>query len=62
MSKERLQQLRDSFQRVNEGVSASRAPRLQVREVQESVALMDSFGEHERDKKTASEALTSDEV
>ena len=56
------QELRESFQRVNEGVTASRAPRLQTQDVQESLALMESFGEHERDKKTASEALTSDEV
>ena len=61
MSKERLQQLRESFHRVNEGVSASRSPRLQVQDVKESLALMESFGEHERDKKTFSDSLNSDE-
>jgi len=58
---ERLQLIQESFQRINEGVSASRTPRLQTQDVRESMALMESFGEHERDKQTASEALTSDE-
>lgn len=62
MSKqERLQLIRESFQRVNEGVSASREPRLQTQDVQESLALMESFGEHQRDKQTASDSLTMDE-
>jgi hypothetical protein len=62
MSKqERLQQLRESYQRVNEGESPTRTPRLQTHDVQESLTLMESFGEYVRDEKTASESLTSDE-
>ena len=58
---ERLQQLRESFKRVNDGTVASHTPRMQIQDVKESLALMESFSEHERDKKSFSEALTSDE-